>query len=206
MFTRGLSEQTQKNLEALKNLAFAGNYYLAGGTALSLHFGHRFSNDLDFFSRNPITSETIRQELSKLGSLEVFQNDEGTFNGLLNGIKLSFFLYPYRLISPLLNYKSIKVADIPDIACMKIDAISARGTKRDFIDFYFICTKFKPVEALLELYLKKYSGTKFNKLHLVKSLVYFEDAENEVMPQMIGKIDWEKVKQYFIENIERINF
>lgn len=199
MFTRGLSEQTQASLESLRNAPFVKNYYLAGGTALSLHLGHRFSNDLDFFSASPAASELIRSQLSKLGNLEIFQNDEGTFNGMLNGVKLSFFIYPYDLLNPFLDFYGVKVADIFDIACMKIDAISSRGTKRDFIDLYFICNKFKPIEKLLELYAKKFSKAKFNKLHIVKSLVYFEDAEDNVMPQMIEKVSWENVKKYFVE-------
>jgi len=206
MFTKGLSQTTQNNLAALKNLAFVKSYYLAGGTALSLHFGHRFSNDLDFFSQTPASSEIIKSELSKAGQLEIFQNDEGTFNGVLDGGKLSFFIYPYGLLKPVLDFNGVKVADIADIACMKIDAISSRGTKRDFIDFYFICNRFKPIEALLELYSKKYRGVKFNKLHLVKSMIYFNDAEDDVMPQMIEKVEWEAIKQFFINKIKQIRF
>lgn len=206
MFTRGLSKQTQKNLESLKSLSFVKNYYLAGGTALSLHFGHRTSYDLDFFSQTPATPEIIRSQLSNLGNLEIFQNNEGTFNGVLNGVKLSFFIYPYPLLRPTLDFAGIKVADVLDIACMKIDAISSRGTKRDFIDLYFICQKTKTINELLELYSQKYKSAKFNKLHIIKSFVYFNDAENDVMPEMIEKISWEKVKKFFVENISRINF
>lgn len=206
MFTRGLSAQTQTNLESLKSVSFVRNYYLAGGTALSLHFGHRFSNDLDFFSQNPATPETIRVELAKLGNLEIIQNEEGTFNGILNDSKLSFFVYPYGLLDPVLDFGGVGVADVADIACMKIDAISSRGTKRDFIDLYFICRKFKPIEGLLELYSKKYRKVKFNKLHLVKSLVYFDEAEGDIVPEMIEKVDWEEVKKFFREKVKNFRF
>lgn len=206
MFTRGLSAQTQTNLESLKSVSFVRNYYLAGGTALSLHFGHRFSNDLDFFSQNPATPETIRVELAKLGNLEIIQNEEGTFNGILNDSKLSFFVYLYGLLDPVLDFGGVGVADVADIACMKIDAISSRGTKRDFIDLYFICRKFKPIEGLLELYSKKYRKVKFNKLHLVKSLVYFDEAEGDIVPEMIEKVDWEEVKKFFREKVKNFRF
>lgn len=206
MFTRGLSEQTQRNLESLKSLAFIRQYYLAGGTALSLYYGHRFSNDLDFFSQTPVTPATIRTELSALGSLEIFQNDEGTFNGMLNGVKLSFFIYPYSLLKPAVDFKGVKAADIVDIACMKIDAISSRGTKRDFIDLYFICQKSLLIKELLDMYSKKYSKAKFNKLHIVKSMVYFVDAEDNAMPEMIEKVSWEEIKKFFIEKANKTNF
>lgn len=205
MLTRGLSKQTKKNLESLRD-TFAKDYYLAGGTALSLYYGHRFSNDLDFFSQTPASPETIRSELSKLGSLEIFQNDKETFNGLFNGAKLSFFLYLYDLLSPTVDFNGVKVADVIDIACMKIDAISSRGTKRDFIDLYFICQKTKPVNELLKFYVRKYNQAKFNRLHIVKSLVYFTDAETDVMPKMIENVDWEGVKNFFIEKVKEVDF
>jgi len=197
MFTRGLLEQTQKNLESLGKVEFVKKYYLAGGTALSLHLGHRFSNDLDFFSLTPEKSIVIATQLQKIGKLEIFQNDEGTFNGQLNNIKLSFFIYPYKPIFPVVFFKAIKIADILDIACMKLDAVSSRGTKRDFIDLYFICTKIIKLKELLTIFDKKYTSVKYNLLHIIKSLVYFEDAEPDPMPKMIEKINWDDVKKFF---------
>ncbi len=204
MFTKGLSKQTQKNLETLGKISFISKYYLAGGTSLSLHFGHRFSFDLDFFSLTPEKSIMISSQLKEKGQLEIFQNDEGTFNGQLNGVKLSFFLYPYQLIGPWSVYKNIKIASVSDIACMKLDAISSRGTKRDFIDLYFICRKFAPLENILSLFDKKYTGVKYNKLHLIKSLAYFVDAENDEMPKMIEKISWQEVKKFFEQEAIRL--
>lgn len=154
MFTRGLSQQTQKNLAILSKISFVNNYYLAGGTALSLHFGHRFSNDLDFFSQKPDKPQTIIANLKDVGELEVFQNNAGTFNGQLNKVELSFFIYPYKTILPLVDYKNINVASVTDIACMKLDAISSRGTKRDFIDLYAICTRNNEINSLLNAFEK----------------------------------------------------
>lgn len=204
MFTRGISAPTQSNLAALKKVKFVDKYYLAGGTALSLHLGHRFSNDLDFFSLTPEDPLAIRNQLINIGKLEIEQNEEGTFNGSLNKVKLSFFIYPYPLIYPAHNYEGIKIADILDIACMKIDAISSRGKKRDFIDLYFICQKIKPLDELFTIFAKKYKKTKFNTFHILKSLAYFEDAEKEKAPIMIEKIDWEEVKKFFEKEAVRL--
>lgn len=206
MFTRGLSKQTQRNLETLSKIPFVKKYYLAGGTALSLHFGHRFSHDLDFFSQTPEKSFVIVSFLKKYGHLEIFQNEEGTFNGQLNNVKLSFFIYPYKNILPLATYKSIKVASIIDIACMKIDAISSRGTKRDFIDLYSICASGYKLSNILEHFEKKYSGVKFSVLHNIKSLVYFDDAEGDEMPEMIDKVNWNEVKNYFKNIVRDLNY
>ncbi|MBI4226337.1 nucleotidyl transferase AbiEii/AbiGii toxin family protein [Candidatus Roizmanbacteria bacterium] len=197
MFTRGLSQQTQKNLEILGNVSFVSLYYLAGGTSLSLHYGHRFSYDLDFFSQKPVKSIMISSQLKNKGKLEIFQNDEGTFNGQLNDVKLSFFIYPYKVLNKFESFKNIKVASIDDIACMKIEAISSRGTKRDFVDLFWICKNGRPLTKILNLFEKKYSGVKYNNVHLLKSFVYFDDAEKDTMPKMLQKISWEEVKKFF---------
>jgi len=206
MFTKGLSPQTQSNLELLSESPIVKRYYLAGGTALSLHFGHRFSNDLDFFSQHPKNPLALRSGLASLGRLEILQNEEGTFNGIFNQIKLGLFVYPYPLLFPTLDFKGINVADILDIACMKVDAISSRGTKRDFIDLYFICQKTKPLREILSLYIKKYSSAKFNKLHILKSLIYFEDSEEDAMPEMLEEVSWEEVKKFFVGKTRDLEF
>jgi len=56
----------------------------------------------------------------------------------LNDVRLSFFVYPYKLLFPLIDFNGVKLADERDIACMKIEAISSRGSKKDFIDLYFL--------------------------------------------------------------------
>ena len=203
MFTRGLSSQTQKNLETLSKIPFVAKYYLAGGTGLSLHFGHRFSHDLDFFSPHAEQSEIIVASLKDVGKLEIFQNDFKTFNGQLNKVKLSFFEYPYKLLEPTTLFQNVTIASITDIGCMKIDAISSRGKKPDFIDLYTICLREKPLKELLDLFGKKYAEIEMNRLHLLKSLVYFEDAEQDTMPVMIDSLDWQKVKEFFQEEVKK---
>ncbi|OGK51683.1 hypothetical protein A2966_05095 [Candidatus Roizmanbacteria bacterium RIFCSPLOWO2_01_FULL_41_22] len=203
MLTKGLSPKTKDNLESLGKLSFVSKYYLAGGTGLSLHLGHRFSYDLDFFSKKPEIPAVISQHLLDLGRLEILQNDSGSFNGSLNGIKLSFFNYPYPLLFKPLLFQGIKIASVLDIACMKIVAISERGTKRDFIDLFFICYQ-SSFDKIIELFSQKYHKVNYNLIHILKSLVYFEDAENDPEPQMIEKVNWQEVKQFFEKEAIRL--
>jgi hypothetical protein len=76
-------------------------FYLAGGTALALYFGHRESVDFDFFTPNPLDPEALfLQCLSSFGSLSVKKTltSENTLYILVNGIKISFMTYHYPLI------------------------------------------------------------------------------------------------------------
>ncbi len=86
---------------------------------------------------------------------------------------------------------------------MKIDAISSRGSKKDFIDLFFICKKIS-LKRLLKLFDKKYKSINYNLLHILKSLIYFEDAEKEPMPQLIISISWGEVKDYFRKEIKNL--
>ena len=45
-----LTAETQQAFHLVSGLDFIHRFYLAGGTGLALHLGHRFSVDLDFFS------------------------------------------------------------------------------------------------------------------------------------------------------------
>ena len=97
----------------------------------------------------------------------------------------------------------MQIADLADIAAMKIDAISDRGRKRDFIDLYFIAKKYS-LEKILTFYDQKYKLLKTNRIHIIKSLAYFSDAQNDPMPQMIEKINWQEVKTFFEKEVKKI--
>ena len=85
---------------------------------------------------------------------------------------------------------------------MKISAISSRGSKKDFIDLFFVCQQGISLEEMLKLFERKYKDIDYNMVHILKSLLYFEDAEKEPMPKMIIPTKWEEVKNFFKKNIK----
>ena len=201
MFSRGLSPKTQTNLDRLSRVDFVKKYYLSGGTAAALHLGHRLSYDLDWFSPIPVHPNVIFSGLTPLGRLSIQQNDQGTFNGSLNGVKLIFFIYPYKLLYPPIVYQGIKVADLRDISCMKLDAVSSRGKKRDFIDLFFISQKYS-LEEQLRFFERRYEKQDVSIKHIIDSLVYFNDAENDALPEMFKPVNWQQVKHYFEREVK----
>ncbi len=52
MFLQTLPDHVQALLKQLGTLPTLARFYLAGGSALALHLGHRISVDLDFFTPN----------------------------------------------------------------------------------------------------------------------------------------------------------
>lgn len=183
-------------------------FYLAGGTGLALLLGHRFSQDFDFFSMELFNEEILLQKLKGQRNLSDISKDEHTLHFILKGIKISLLGFPYPLLFPLKEFElnsgaSINVADERDIACMKISAISGRGTKRDFIDLY-VASRIFNLSDLVKLFLKKFSLTPYNNVHILKSLTYFADAEAEPMPDMLIPLSWDDVKKFFTSEIPQL--
>ena len=201
MYEEILEQKTKLVFGKIANTEIIKDFYLAGGTALALQLGHRKSIDLDWFSKKPFLVKKLKKELRELGKFEIDSEEKDTLNCRLNGVRLSFFEYPYRVLFPFIKYEKTRVADFKDIACMKLDAISSRGSKKDFIDLYFLL-KLVPLEKLLELFFKKYKGIDYNKMHLLKSLVYFEEAEKDPMPKMFKRVAWKNVKEDILKKVK----
>jgi hypothetical protein len=180
-----MAPATRKLFEKLGQRPWLSDFYLAGGTALALQLGHRTSVDLDFFSEKTFDEERIVQSLAVLGRLQILEKSEQSVTGILDGVKFSFLGYQYPTLQPGLVFDGIDIASIEDIACMKLDALSSRGSKRDFVDVYFIAQKNIPLPDLFDLFERKYASIRLNVVHVKKSLVFFEDAETEPMPAML---------------------
>lgn len=189
----------------LENLDLWDNFYLAGGTGLALQIGHRKSLDLDFFTEQKFEVAATRRKLSELGNFQLELTGEQTLVGFLEKTKVSFLGYPYPLVSPLIKTKRISLAGLVDIACMKLDAVASRGTKRDFIDLYFMAQrKDLALSNLLAFFQRKYAKLNYNLMHVKKSLIYFAEAEKDSMPQMLRPVSWDEVKSFFRQEITRI--
>lgn len=193
MFTETINPKTKSVLEKIGASGAAAGFYLAGGTALALHLGHRVSVDLDFFSDRPLETDVLKQKLSSAGKFSLDYEDKDTLNSVLDGVKLSFFYYSHILLYPTVIFGGIQIADKRDIAAMKLAAISSRGSKKDFIDIYFLLKEYNLAD-LLEIFAQKYKGIDYNKLHILKSLTYFNDAENEPEPVMLKESKWSDIK------------
>jgi len=195
MHQEALTKNTKSVLEAIGDSDIAKDFYLAGGTALALYFGHRFSIDLDWFAEKFDYTLSFRRQLEKLGKLGIDSESKKTFNGALNGVKISFFEYPYPLIAPKSKYKeNVYLAGIPDIAAMKMEAIASRGSYKDFIDIYFILQKYS-LKDILGFVRQKFVNIDYNETHLLKALTYFEDVKGSVKPKLIKPISWDKVAE-----------
>lgn len=177
-------------------------WYLAGGTALALQVGHRRSLDLDFFTdKKSFHAERVERLLSAAGVWRTTRKQEGTLYGELDKAKISFIAYPFFLHKePLLHAGTVSLLSPKDIAVMKIIAISQRGKKRDFFDLYWLSLNTQPLSSSIAAVHKQYT-VRTNLTHILKSLVYFDDAENDPEPVISFDASWKKVKQFFTKEV-----
>ncbi|MCX6789597.1 MAG: nucleotidyl transferase AbiEii/AbiGii toxin family protein [Candidatus Gribaldobacteria bacterium] len=200
MFEQVLPKTAKSSLALLGASGLLNDSYLAGGTALALQIGHRISVDFDFFTRKKFDAKDLARkfEEAKIGfSLDRFE--ENTILGSVDKTKFSLFFYDYPLIDKTIPYLGITLASLKDIAAMKLLAVSDRGIKRDFIDLYFMLAveKFFSMENVLGFYDEKFKTLPQNQGHLLRSLVYFKDADTTDVPKMLKAVSWKDVKKFF---------
>ena len=198
-----ISETTEAALRALRDAKLLDRFYLAGGTGLALHLGHRLSHDLDFFSAELFDEDSLLQHVQQMSTFSLVAKDPHTLHATVQGTKVSFLGYIYPVLFPSDRFLEVAVADPRDIACMKISALASRGTKRDFVDLYVSAQQFG-LSHLLQLFHRKYAETGYSKLHVLKSLTFFDDAEKDPMPHLLIPVDWNEVKQFFQKETRRL--
>lgn len=189
-----------------KNWLLKPEWYLAGGTALALQVGCRKSVDLDFFNtQKSIDNNDLLNNFLGNKEWNATLNKKNTIYGELFGAKVSFIAYPFFVPKQkFTQYGSIKILNPIDIAVMKIIAISQRGKKRDFFDLYWCINNIESLNSLVKRLPVQYPVVDHNYHHILKSLVYFEDAENDPEPELYFKATWAEIKKFFKKEITEL--
>lgn len=204
MYSEAITKRTKGTLAILGKEKILNDCYLSGGTALALQLGHRLSFDLDFFTQKEFERKTIIQQMEKFG-LKVDREAWRTILGKISDVKFSLFYYQYPLVFPTLDFLGINIADLKDVAAMKIDAIASRGTKRDFTDLFFLIKNGVELQDMLIYYDKKYRRLEMNRYHILKSLDYFGDADKDQDPKMlVSDYSWEEAKKFLQGKIKEL--
>ena len=205
MHTETIKKSTQRIFEEIGSLDIVkNNFYLAGGTALALIYGHRKSIDLDFFTKKDFNNKELLKEIKKKFSVKILSQEDDTVHILIDNVKLSFFRYNYKILFPFIKYnEDINLASPVDIGCMKLDAISDRGLKKDFIDLFFILKDCKLIE-LLNYFEEKYKKSDYSFLHILKSLIYFDKANADPSPVMLKNANWRTIKNVIEKEVLKL--
>jgi predicted nucleotidyltransferase component of viral defense system len=195
---------TLELLNKLQGLDSLRETRLVGGTALSLQYGHRISVDLDFFAYNLETDfiTLISEIKSKRYNIEIRKQTPSILIAMIENIKVDVVNYPYPWIDHSIKEENIVMATDKDIAAMKLSAITNRGTKKDFIDLYYLLNNYS-LEQMVSFYTTKYGES--SVFMVLKSLTYFDDAENEISPHVLDKsMNWTTIKNTITNQVKQM--
>lgn len=186
-------------LSALMNHPIFNEFQLVGGTSLALQIGHRESINIDLFGFGELEELEVSEFLSSLGKVQVLKKSKNILIYSVDGVKVDLVNYKYPWLNPFLNLENLRLADPQDIAAMKLNAISGRGSKKDFIDVFFLLKKYSLAD-MIGFYNRKYKdGSEFLVL---KSLTFFGDADAEDTPKMLIPTDWQEVKKRITQEVK----
>jgi hypothetical protein len=202
MFDGALSDSARDVLRGLDSELDVSGFYLAGGSGLALQLGHRVSEDLDFFTPRTFAPDVLSRYLETKGAYQETLVSPGTLYCRLNAVKLSFILYPVPLSWPVVTYHSSRVADWRDIMAEKFKTLSQRGSRKDFYDIYaaFAVGNLTIAQGV-EFLRRRFDQAGLNYYHVLKSLVFFDDAETEPEPILLKPLDWSHVKDFFVRHL-----
>ncbi len=195
-----LTADTRDLFGLVRRLKLTSRFYLAGGTGLAIHLGHRFSVDLDFFCEeadavNPSERASLRAALDD-STLNITFDKNATFVATWRNVGVSFFrLNQYPLVTPTVDLKGVKLASLAEIGAMKLAAVIDRGTRKDLIDLYFVL-QHAALDEVFAVAAKKYARVRTFAASAVRGLAYFEDAEMLPMPRMIDKTSWSRMRKF----------
>ncbi len=202
LFYETIDSKTLELLKKLQEIPEFSNLYLVGGTSLALQIGHRISVDIDLFGKINVDELTILKQLNRIGKITVLKKSQNINIYLIDGIKVDIVNYHYKWLNAPISIDGLLLADKKDIAAMKLSAITGRGTKKDFIDLYFLLQYYK-LEEILNFYKQKYyDGSTFLVL---KSLSYFSDADGDESLKILKPMNWNNVKKFIEQKLQEYN-
>jgi hypothetical protein len=193
-----IDPKTYRLIQDIQALPELKNFYLVGGTALALQYGHRNSIDIDLFTEKEFVADDIISVLQNYFDVEVsFKRDQGTLLTFVNNIKTDFIRHNYPLIKESQSEDGIVFLSTEDIAAMKLNAIVNSGKRlKDFVDIYFLLEHFS-LNEMVSFFHIKYPH--LNPLIVLKSLSYFDDIDPDMDPPKM------KVKLPITKILKRIN-
>ncbi len=203
LYTTTVERNTLELLIELMQKPYLQGFNLVGGTSLSLQIGHRISIDLDLFTSELFDTNELKSNLEDdFPAFQVILESQNTLITTINDIKVDFIRFKYGFVYQIVFEDKIRLANLKDIASMKIDAITGRGKKKDFFDLFFLLERYS-LSELLALYQEKYQHSTL--FHVIKSLCYFDEAELEPDPIILDKrVNWVKVKSVISNEINQL--
>lgn len=195
-----IKDNTLELLKKLQREEILSTTRLVGGTALALQIGHRISDDLDLFSKEPLDINAIEQNLTHKFNFSAHFISKGSVRGEIDGIKIDILHHPYEWIDEPVCEEDIIMASLQDITAMKLNSIIHNGTRpKDFLDVAYLSQYFS-YDDMRSLLVQKYP--EYDPILLDRCINYFDDIETDFVADIRlvdGRVNFNKVKQRLIQ-------
>jgi hypothetical protein len=188
-------------LDRLKRSRAVRDFYLAGGSGLAVHLGHRRSTDLDLFSASEAVDLEPLRRLIRREKFPVTAESDVTLSLSVGRTPVDVVRYPYPLLEPPVpGPHGFPVAGLRDIAAMKLSAIARRGLRRDFWDLAEILDSGLTLRDCADAYLAKFGRSQSDLYAVLRALTWFDDAEAQALwPAGLTEKHWRDIKRRVTE-------
>jgi hypothetical protein len=178
------------------------DFYLVGGTGLSLQLGHRISSDIDLFSHKPFNPEKLTRHMERNYDVDIQQTFQHGLICYTQLAKVDFQHYPWGPIKPVKEIGEIRMLGLEDIAAMKLNAITIDKKRiKDFVDIAFLLEK-RPLDEWLDHFIKKYPDLNPNEARL--SVGYHLEIDFSNLYTLMNKtISWEQIATRLKEAVNK---
>lgn len=200
--TETVPHATLELLKALMADKQLNNFFLAGGTALSLQIGHRISIDLDFFTLEGFDGDNLSAHIEASHGFTLDFLDKNTLKGKIDGVVVDFITHGYPLVNDIKLIEGVRLASLEDIAAMKLNAIVGNGTRlKDFVDIASL-SAYLSLNEMLNAYEHKY--TTRNQVLVIKCLTFFDDINrSEPIRLLDSDYNWELLEKRIMDMAEQ---
>ena len=189
-----VSPELLETLQDLMDIELLAPAALGGGTSLALTFGHRKSIDIDLFLTESFDSLLLQDSLAqRFPQLSVTNRTTGSLSGMVGPVKLDILRHSYRLLAEYTQTESLRLISLPDMAAMKVNAVTNRGSKKDFSDLLLLHENGLSLAESLDFFCAKYGPA--GRFLAIRSLNWFGDTEAEPDPIYLNGWTWPLVRQ-----------
>lgn len=192
---------SEKQCELLPLLIqFSREYYLAGGTAVALHIGHRRSIDFDLFKNSSLNHKKNLNRISDCGlQYEVTRRVADQMNVTVGNVKVTFLEYPFNVEAKARLENIIRIPELIDLSAMKAYALGRRSKWKDYVDLYFILKDHFSFSQVAER-ASGIFGQLFSEKLFRAQLSYFDDIDySEQVEYVNSAVPEEEIRTFLTE-------
>jgi hypothetical protein len=155
--------------------------------------------DIDFFSNEVVASRVVVASLRRSFPEVEFFVAEHQVSGEVSGVRLELYdqwMVPFQ--SGPVEAEGLRIASLMDLAAFKLNAITERREKKDYIDLYFLFQSLNPAEVL-RAFRKSNPYISSKSILFALTEVVSAAGNKSPMPDMLVSVSWKEIQRSMLE-------